>query len=216
MEFTAAYTIAPAYSTMTRSMAYSFAIYYAADGRELDLPFGPDKTVRLARALQRGPVYCSLHRLPVVKARLHTISPNVPLVLDCWGIDPYRDRFEVTQHNDGTIRGLGGVRVVNADCATSVPGLFVVGDIVSREKAGGAISGGGNVNSAWALSSGVFASQQPHVLRARRAAARRTLSRSVGSGFGPRRQLKALDLAKVREGRNTSVRRESVSHRRAT
>ena len=81
MEFTAAYTIAPAHSTMTRSMAYSFATYYDADGRELDLPFGPDQTVRLARVLQRGPVYCSLHRLPDdVKARLHTISPNVPLV----------------------------------------------------------------------------------------------------------------------------------------
>ncbi|WP_245453882.1 FAD-binding protein [Bradyrhizobium sp. AC87j1] len=90
MEFTAAYTIAPAHSTMTRSMAYSFAAYYDADGQELDLPFGPDQTIRLARALQRGPVYCSLHRLPDdVKARLHTISPNVPLVFDRWEIDPY-------------------------------------------------------------------------------------------------------------------------------
>ena len=60
MEFTAAYTIAPAHSTMTRSMAYSFATYYDADGHELDLPFRPDQTIRLARALQRGPVYCSL------------------------------------------------------------------------------------------------------------------------------------------------------------
>ena len=87
MEFTAAYTIAPAHSTMTRTMAYSFATYYDADGRELDLPFAPDQTVRLARALLQGPVYCSLHRLPEdVKARLHTISPNVPLVFDRWRI----------------------------------------------------------------------------------------------------------------------------------
>ncbi|MET4070781.1 succinate dehydrogenase/fumarate reductase flavoprotein subunit [Bradyrhizobium sp. S3.2.6] len=158
MEFTAAYTIAPAHSTMTRSMAYAFATYYDADGGELDLPFGPDQTVRLARALQRGPVYCTLQRLPDdVKARLHTISPNVPLVFDRWGIDPYRDRFEVTLHNDGTIRGIGGVRVHDVNGATSVPGLFVAGDNASREKVAGAISGGGNVNSAWALSSGVFA-----------------------------------------------------------
>ena len=40
---------------------------------------------------------------------------------------------------------------------TSVPGLFVAGDNASREKVAGAISGGGNVNSAWALSSGTFA-----------------------------------------------------------
>jgi L-aspartate oxidase len=200
MEFTAAYTIAPAHSTMTRSMAYSFATYYDVDGRELDLPFGPDQTVRLARALQRGPVYCSLHRLPDdVKARLHTISPNVPLVFDRWGIDPYRDRFEVTLHNDGTIRGLGGVRVVNADCATSVPGLFVAGDNASREKAAGAISGGGNVNSAWALSSGVFAGQAAARL-AREAGGRSAHLEPLGRvGLRPVRQPKALDLAKVRE-----------------
>ena len=218
MEFTAAYTIAPAHSTMTRSMAYSFATYYDADGRELDLPFGPDQTVRLARALQRGPVYCSLHRLPDdVKARLHTISPNVPLVFDRWSIDPYRDRFEVTLHNDGTIRGLGGVRVVNADCATSVPGLFVAGDNASREKAAGAISGGGNVNSAWALSSGVFAGHAAARL-AREAGGRSAHLRPLGRvGLRPIRQPKALDLAEVRESvrRNASVRQEPVSHRRA-
>lgn len=200
MEFTAAYTIAPAHSTMTRSMAYSFATYYDADGRELDLPFGPDQTIRLARALQRGPVYCSLHRLPDdLKARLHTISPNVPLVFDRWNIDPYRDRFEVTLHNDGTIRGLGGVRVVDADCATSVPGLFVAGDNASREKVAGAISGGGNVNSAWALSSGVFAGKAAARL-AREADGRSAHLRPLGRvGLNPRKRPKALDLAQFRD-----------------
>jgi succinate dehydrogenase/fumarate reductase flavoprotein subunit len=201
MEFTAAYTVAPAHSTMTRTMAYSFAIYYDADGRELDLPFGPDQTVRLARALLQGPVYCSLHRLPDdIRARLHTISPNVPLVFDRWRIDPYRDRFEVTLHNDGTIRGIGGVRVVDADCATSVPGLFVAGDNASREKVAGAISGGGNVNSAWALSSGVFAGEAAARL------ARRTTTRMAGlkplgqAGLRPRTQARAVDLAAIRDG----------------
>ncbi|MGO4682140.1 FAD-dependent oxidoreductase [Hyphomicrobium sp. 2TAF46] len=202
MEFTAVYTIAPAHSTMTRSMAYSFATYYGADGSELDLPkIGPDLTVSLARALQRGPVYCSLNRMPDdIKARLHTISPNVPLVFDRWGIDPYRDRFEVTLHNDGTIRGIGGVRVHDADCATSVSGLFVAGDNASREKVAGAVTGGGNVNSAWALSSGVLAG---------RAAARLARStqrdgahlRPLGrAGLRPRRQPKAVDFAAARNG----------------
>jgi L-aspartate oxidase len=201
MEFTAAYTIAPAHSTMTRSMAYAFATYYDAAGHELDLPFGPDQTVRLARALQRGPVYCSLHRLPDdIKARLHTISPNVPLVFDRWGIDPYREMFEVTLHNDGTIRGIGGVRVHDVDGATSVPGLFVAGDTASREKVAGAISGGGNVNSAWALSSGVFAG---------RAAAH--LGRGVARGAGrlqplgrvgrePRKDARPVDLIVLQDG----------------
>lgn len=201
MEFTAAYTIAPAHSTMTRSMAYSYATYYDEDGNELDLPFGSDQTIRLARALQRGPVYCSLHRLPDdVKARLHTISPNVPLVFDRWGIDPYRDRFEVTLHNDGTIRGSGGVRVLDVNGATSVPGLFVAGDNASREKVAGAISGGGNVNSAWALSSGVFAGT------AAARVARSTKSRSTEltplgrAGLRPRGRPKDVDVAAARDG----------------
>ncbi|WP_315799075.1 FAD-binding protein [Bradyrhizobium sp. SZCCHNRI3043] len=201
MEFTAAYTIAPAHSTMTRSMAYAFATYYDADGRELDLPFGPQQTVGLAKAMLAGPVFCSLHLLPDdIKARLHTISPNVPLVFDRWGVDPWRDRFEVTLHNDGTIRGLGGVRVDDLDGRTAVPGLFVAGDNASREKVAGAISGGGSINSAWALSSGVRAGQ---------AAAR--LARSIGSkassliplgqaGLRPRVRSRAGDLDAIRAG----------------
>ena len=205
MEFTAAYTIAPAHSTMTRSMAYSFATYYDADGRELDLPPGPDQTQRLARELLRGPVYCSLHRLPEdIKARLHTISPNVPLVFDRWAIDPYRDRFEVTLHNDGTIRGIGGVRVIDADCATSVPGLFVAGDNASREKVAGAISGGGNVNSAWALSSGIFAGTAAAHL-SHRASSRIDRLRPLGqAGLRPRLKAKPIDLKAVQ----TSIRAE--------
>ncbi|MBC9876592.1 FAD-binding protein [Bradyrhizobium sp. INPA01-394B] len=198
MEFTAAYTIAPAHSTMTRTMAYSFATYYDAAGHELDLPFGPDQTLRLARALQRGPVYCSLHRLPDdIKARLHTISPNVPLVFDRWGTDPYRDRFEVVLHNDGTIRGIGGVRVHDVDGTTSVPGLFVAGDNASREKVAGAISGGGNVNSAWALSSGVFAGRA--AARLARGATRRG-GRLRPLGREPRKGAKTVDLAALRDG----------------
>lgn len=201
MEFTAAYTIAPAHSTMTRSMAYSFAIYSDTDGRELDLPFGPEQTAHLARALQCGPVYCSLHRLPDdIKARLHTISPNVPLVFDRWGIDPYRDRFEVTLHNDGTIRGIGGVCVHDADCATSVPGLFVAGDNASREKVAGAISGGGNVNSAWALSSGVFAGAAAARV-ARNMKSRSTELTPLGqAGLRPYGRSKDIDVAAARAG----------------
>ncbi|MDH2403017.1 FAD-binding protein [Bradyrhizobium sp. SSUT18] len=201
MEFTAAYTIAPAHSTMTRSMAYSFASYYDANGRQLDLPFGPDQTIRLARALQRGPVTCSLHRLPDdIKARMHTISPNVPLVFDRWGVDPYRDRFEVTLHNDGTIRGIGGVRVHDTDGTTSVPGLFVAGDNASREKVAGAISGGGNVNSAWALSSGVFAGRAAARV-ARDVKGRATKLRPLGrAGLHPGGRPEAVDITAIRNG----------------
>jgi succinate dehydrogenase/fumarate reductase flavoprotein subunit len=107
------------------------------------------------------------------------------------------NRFEITLHNDGTIRGIGGVRVIGADCATSVPGLFVAGDNASREKVAGAISGGGNVNSAWALSSGVFAGTAAAQL-ARRATIPSTRLRPLGqAGLRPRGQPKAVDLAAI-------------------
>jgi succinate dehydrogenase/fumarate reductase flavoprotein subunit len=157
MEFTAAYTVAPKHSTMTRSMSYAFATYYDSDGHEV-APAGPDQMHALARQLLRGPVFCSLHRMPQdIRAHLPTISPNLMLPFARWGIDPFTDRFEVTLHNDGTIRGTGGVRVVSDDCATSVPGLFVAGDVATRELVAGATSGGGAQNSAWALSSGHWA-----------------------------------------------------------
>lgn len=173
MEFTAAYTVAPKHSTMTRTMSYAFADYFDADGRQIDAPFGPDQTERLAQALLAGPVYCSLARLPEdVQQHLPTISPNVMLPFARWGIDPFRDRFEVTLHTDGTIRGIGGVRVRDADCCSGVPGLYVAGDTASRELVAGASSGGGNVNSAWALSSGTWAG---------RAAARRARRMPAGA-----------------------------------
>jgi L-aspartate oxidase len=208
MEFTAAFTIAPAHSNMTRTMSYAFATYYDADGQELEAPpSGPAQTRFLARALQNGPVLCSLHRLPDdIKVRLHRISPNVPLVFDRWGIDPFRDRFPITLHTDGTIRGLGGVRTVGENCETAVPGLYVAGDNAAREHVAGAISGGGNVNSAWALSSGLLAG------RAATARARRLglpNGRPVGlgrAGLRPSGSALPVDLAPVRAAMRREMR----------
>ena len=158
MEFTAAYTVAPARSNMTRTMSYAFASYSDAGGRPLDIPSGPDNTRPLARALLRGPVFCRFDRMPdQVRRWLPGISPNVMLPFDRWGIDPWRDRFEVTLHNDGTIRGTGGLRVTGADCGVGVPGLYAAGDAATRELVAGATSGGGAQNSAWALSSAHWA-----------------------------------------------------------
>jgi len=158
MEFTTYYTVAPARSTMTRSMSYAFATYYDEDGGVIPMPPGPDTMRPLARAMLKGKVFCSLHRTPHdVREQVPTISPNFMLPFRRWGIDPYSDRFEVTLHGEGTIRGIGGLRIVGEDCATSVPGLFAAGDAATRELVAGAISGGGNVNSAWAVSSGQWA-----------------------------------------------------------
>ena len=190
MEFSAYYTVAPAFSTMTRSMSYAFAVYTDASGRELDIPSGRDATVASARALLAGPVFCSLHRMPEdIRARLTRIQPNVMLPFDRHRIDPFTQRFPVTLHGEGTIRGMGGLRIIGEDCATGVSGLFAAGDVATREMVAGAVSGGGAQNSAWALSSGRWAGQAAAV-RARSMGRRsHRMAEPIGAaGLRPRRR----------------------------
>lgn len=196
MEFTAAYTIAPRHSTMTRSMSYAFATYYDVEGSEIPAA-GPDQIRMVARALLKGPVFCSLHRMPEdIRAHLPTISPNLMLPFVRWGIDPFNDRFEVTLHTDGTIRGTGGVQVVSDSCATSVRGLYVAGDVATRELVAGATSGGGAQNSAWALSSAHWAGRGAAAFARGRPRSERLLP--IGeAGLRPLKSARDVDLQAV-------------------
>ena len=112
------------------------------------------------------------------------------------GIDPFRDRFEIQLRGEGTVRGIGGLRVANADCETTVRNLFVAGDTASREPVAGALSGGGNVNSAWALSSGLWAGEAA-ARRSRQSGrrARTAVERAGQAGLRPRQQALGLDSA---------------------
>jgi succinate dehydrogenase/fumarate reductase flavoprotein subunit len=158
MELANYYTLAPAFSTMTRSMSYLFGTYVDASGQEIALPAGPGRTEILARAMLDGPVFTRLDRMPeYIRAQLPEVQPNFMLPFDRRGIDPFRDFFEVTLRAEGTVRGVGGLRVADVDCASTVPGLWVAGDVASRELVSGASSGGGAQNSSWALSSGTWA-----------------------------------------------------------
>ena len=160
MEFSSHYTIAPAFSTMARGMSYAYATYYGPDKRELELPKQAGRSRALARAMLAGPVYCDLARMPEdIRARLPYISPNVLPPFTRRGIDPFVDKFPVTLLAEGTIRGMGGIKIEDQSCQTTVPGLYAAGDAASRELVTGAISGGGSINSAWALSSGTWAGQ---------------------------------------------------------
>jgi len=160
MEFSSYYTVAPARTTMTRSMSYIFARYSDEAGRDLAIPPGPDATVEIARALQRGRVFCTLDRTPAdIRAAMPHIQPNFVAPFDRWGIDPYSERFEITLRGEGTVRGIGGIHVADDSCGTGIPGLFAACDAASRENVAGAVSGGGAQNSAWAVSSGQWAGQ---------------------------------------------------------
>jgi succinate dehydrogenase/fumarate reductase flavoprotein subunit len=196
MEFSNYYTAAMAGTNMARSMAYSFARWFDADDRELDIAPGPDVTPHLARALLAGPLYCRLDRVPEdIRRVMPQVQPNFVLPFDRKGVDAYRDRFEVTLHAEGTVRGIGGLRVDDEACQTQVAGLFAAGDAASRELVTGAISGGGAVNSSWALSSGQWAGAGAARLALGQGQRADDLALAVGqAGLRPHRAARAVDL----------------------
>jgi succinate dehydrogenase/fumarate reductase flavoprotein subunit len=202
MELCNYHTVALAGSSQTRSAQYSFADFFDSEGNALPSGGRPEYTQALAKALLRGPVYATLARTPsdLREAAPH-IQPAFGLAFRRQGIDPYTQRFEVTLHGEGTVRGVGGLRVIDDSCQTDVPGLFAAGDAASRERIAGATSGGGNQNSAWALSSGVWAGRAA-AARAR-SVGRRThgVVRAVGgAGLRPEKSAKSaheLDTASL-------------------
>ncbi|PWC47951.1 FAD-binding protein [Azospirillum sp. TSA6c] len=202
MEFSTYHTVAPANSTMTRSMSFAFASYYDGEGREIAVPPG-DTTRTLARAMLEGPVLCSLHRMPAdIRERLRRVQPNMMLPFDRGGagggagggLDPFTQRFPVLLRPEGTIRGSGGIRLADDDCGTAADGLFVVGDAATREPVAGAVSGGGAILAAWALSSGVIAGRAAAARAARPGRRTDSPARPLGqAGLRPARHAAAVD-----------------------
>lgn len=214
MEFSSHYTIAPSFSTMARGMSYVYATYYGADKKPLDLPAQAGRNRALARAMLEGPVYCDLGLMPQdIRDRLPTISPNVLPPFERRGINPFTDKFPVTLLAEGTIRGMGGIQIEDADCQTAVAGLYAAGDAASRERVTGAISGGGSINSAWALSSGTWAGRAA-ALRARELGTGRERPVEVlgQAGLRPRRPRGAIAQDAVEAMEVIKIAREEAIH----
>jgi len=171
MEFSIQYTVSPAWAS-TRTLPYGAARYYDEDGMEIiQPPRGHAHYQALGAALLKGPVYADLIDAPAeLPPILKDIQPFTPPPFVRKGIDLFRERWPIKLFGEGTIRGNGGLRIIDEDCGTTVPGLYAAGDATTRELATGAISGGGAVNSAWALTSG----QISGAAAARRALASRT------------------------------------------
>jgi succinate dehydrogenase/fumarate reductase flavoprotein subunit len=161
MEFCAAYTLSPAWCS-TRTLPYTAARFYDAAGNELDIPpgNGPEHLRGLAAAFRQGPVYADLRDAPApLRKILGRIQPATPPPFARKFVRLFDERFEVKLFGEGTIRGTGGLRMIDQHCQTTVRGLFAAGDAATRELVAGATSGGGAQNSAWALTSGYEAGE---------------------------------------------------------
>lgn len=158
MEFSNAYYICPTFSSVTKGAFYRFGTFYYEDGTVIEGADAQRGKAVIARTLLQQPVYCRLDKVPEkAKPLLRYSQSNFFLPFERAGIDPFTQLFPVTLRFEGTVRGTGGINLVDASCATGVPGLYAAGDAATRELFCGAATGGGSHNSAWAMSSGVFA-----------------------------------------------------------
>ena len=160
MEASNHYAISTAFNaTVTRGVPFGWASYTDEAGNDLGGYInGRRDPSFLPNALLKGPVYARLDRAtPEVKAVIEKSHFIAFLPYTKAGIDPYTERVPVTLVLEGTVRGTGGIRIVNDNCATKVPGLYAAGDAASREFLAGLASGGGGPNAAWAISTGQWA-----------------------------------------------------------
>ncbi|MGW4739345.1 FAD-dependent oxidoreductase [Nocardia xishanensis] len=158
MEFSNAYAIVPKGSTITKTAYYGYATFFHEDGRVLEGAGSTKGRSVIARTLLTERVFAQLDRADAtVQEQMRLGQPNFFLQFDRRGIDPFTERFEVDLLAEGTVRGTGGIDVIDDDCATTVPGLYAAGDAATRERICGGFTGGGSHNSAWAMSSGSWA-----------------------------------------------------------
>ncbi|MFN6536388.1 MAG: FAD-dependent oxidoreductase [Nostoc sp. EkiNYC01] len=160
MEFSNAYALSPAFSSVTKGAYYRWATFYYEDGTEIQGAGSQKGRSIIARTLLTQPVYARLDKAtPEIEAMLRTIQHNFLLPFDRMGINPFTQLFPVTLRLEGTVRGTGGIRIVDYTCATTVPGLYAAGDAATRELICGGFTGGGSHNAAWATSSGYWAGE---------------------------------------------------------
>ena len=162
MEASNHYAISTAFNaTVTRGVPFGWASYTDEEGNDLGgYVNGRRDPSFLPNALLKGPVYARLDRATSeVKAVIEKSHFIAYLPFKKAGIDPYTERVPVTLVYEGTVRGTGGIRIVNNSCGTKVPGLYAAGDAASREFLAGLASGGGGPNAAWAISTGQWAGE---------------------------------------------------------
>ncbi|WP_439403431.1 FAD-dependent oxidoreductase [Bradyrhizobium sp. DASA03068] len=160
MEFSNPYAISPAFGSVTKTLFYGWASFTYEDGSVVPGAASKGGRSAIARALLQGPVYARLDKADEdVQRHMRVSQPNFFLPFDRTGVDPFTDRFPVTLRLEGTVRGTGGLRIIDDTCATSVAGLYAAGDAATRELICGGFTGGGSHNAAWAMSSGTLAGQ---------------------------------------------------------
>lgn len=188
MEFSNAYGISPAFSSVTKTLFYNWATFTYEDGTPIPGAGSQRGRSVIAKTLLNQPVYAILDQATEeMRVFMRSAQPNFFLPFDRAGIDPFTQRFPVTLRLEGTVRGTGGIRIVDETCATSVRGLYTAGDAATRELICGGFTGGGSHNAAWAISSGFWSGQSAteYATRSPHQATQRPVKGVGEAGFNP-------------------------------
>ena len=185
MEFSGFYGIVPKSTSMDKNGYYGFATFTREDGSVIDGALFASR-LPLLRASLEGPVFAQFDRAPRENWQtMRGAMPNFFMVMDKLRIDPFMQRFAVEFVLEGTVRGTGGLRAVDYDCSSGVSGLYVAGDVASREKIVGGATGAGAPNASWAVSSGTWAGKAAAVHARKQAACTGRLSGAGRVGLRP-------------------------------
>jgi succinate dehydrogenase/fumarate reductase flavoprotein subunit len=201
MEFSNAYAIAPAFSSVTKTAFYTWATFYYQDGSIIEGAGSQRGRSVIAKTLQTQPVYARLDKADEEMQKwMRKAQPNFFLPFDRLGINPFTDRFPVTLRLEGTVRGTGGIHLINENCETKVPGLYATGDAATREFICGGFTGGGSHNAAWAMSSGSWAGE---------AAGEYALNLGLNAA---KRNVKGISTTPIASSWNKSSKKDTVLH----
>lgn len=151
MEFSGQYALAPAEGGLTKGIIYFSGTFSAEDGSVI----GRDAVAD--RLAQGQSVHAVLDKAdPYLEDGYRQGQPNIFVYFQRLGGNPFKERYPVKLLFEGTVRAAGGL-AVDERGATTVPGLYAVGDATTRERLTGTAMSGGGPAVAWCIASGVWA-----------------------------------------------------------
>ncbi|RYZ27818.1 MAG: glucose-inhibited division protein A, partial [Propionibacteriaceae bacterium] len=158
MEFSNFYGMVPLGTSMDKNGFFVQASYWDHTGAPLHYRNLHESRAELLAASLQGTITAQFTQFaPEAHARVRSAMPNFFMVADKLGIDPFTTPFPMDWVQEGTVRGTGGVRILDRDAWTGVAGLYAAGDVAARDRLVGAATGAGGPNLAWAIATGTWA-----------------------------------------------------------
>lgn len=169
MEFSNFYGMVPLGTSMDKNGFFINASYWDESGNPVPYRDLHESRAELLAASLDGVVYAQFTAPPERWAAMRTAMPNFFMVTDKLGVDPFRERFPIDWVQEGTVRGTGGLHVLDRSGTVGVPGLFAAGDVAARDRMVGSATGAGGPNMSWAIASGTWAGRSAAALATDRA-----------------------------------------------